>query len=72
MKTTLPPIPPQSYNEWMIYIYQQLNYPINDDGTKRETTQGLDSKTRIRKIYEPLRTTEQDRPDKKANRRRKS
>lgn len=71
MKTIHPP-ETLSYNQWMIYIYQQLNYPINDDGTKKTATKGTGSQIRVGESPQSLRPTGEDRANKKANRRGKS
>jgi len=71
VKTTYPP-EKVSYNEWMIHIYQQLNYPINDDGTKRETTKSPDTKNRIGEGDESIRAEKQDRQPSGTNRKGKA
>ncbi len=71
MKTTYPP-ERVSFNEWMIHIYQLLNYPINDDGTKRETTKSVNQKARIGQSTKSVRTSQQNRATEKTNRRGKT
>jgi hypothetical protein len=71
MKTTYPP-ETLSFNEWMIHIYKQLNYPINDNGTKRTTSQGTCKEVGIREVEEPIRTARENRHPDKTNRRGKA
>ena len=71
MKTTYPP-EQLSYNQWMIHIYKLLNYPINDDGTKREATKGVNQKARIGQSTKSVCTSQQNRATEKTNRRGKT
>jgi|LakMenEpi03Aug12_release.lakeMendotaPanAssembly.Ray.scaffolds.fasta_scaffold856497_3 hypothetical protein len=71
MKTTHPP-ETLSYNQWIVHIYKLLNYPINDDGTKRETTKGINQETRIGQSTKSVRTSQQNRATEKTNRRGKT
>lgn len=71
IKTTYPP-ENVSYNEWMIHIYKLLNYPINDDGTKRTATQSPDTENRIGEGDESLRPENENRQPPSTNRRGKA
>lgn len=72
MKTIYPDNPCNTYNEWIVHIYQLLNYPINDDGTKRTATQGTHSQIGIGQNPKSVRTSQQNRTTEKTNRRGKT